>query len=327
MCFVATVTIANGVEDYKANMVETNSEEMCNAVTMHEPKHLVVVGNKAMDGNNIPLMGFLSVLDKNNLENMLDETSFVDQDNRFEEIVYPVAVTTGVDDGDDVYIASLTSIDAFNNDRFFPYPDWLKTQKFGSSFDMHVTKMRLNRSPGVGGGSGSDNSDFDGIGEGGGGNNDDSITVSKAWTTEFPLYDSSQMVDGVPPRVYIGGILHKKTSSEKSIVIVVGSTRGEGDGYGSAVGNDSDGFVTVVDSDSGTILGKGVREGSSKDDIVTSVCDDPNDPEHFYIVGGTEGQIGTDQSGSLLDVEGISRLPDDSATMLMPFVRQLKVYR
>ena len=35
-----------------------------------------------------------------------------------------------------------------------------------------------------------------------------------------------------------------------------------------------------------------VRIGSIKDDVVTGICDNPNNPVHFYIAGATKGDVG-----------------------------------
>lgn len=320
-CFIASVrfdtggnTFDGGIEDYRSRMnnITTNLEqETCTALTVRKPSELIVMGTKETSNRrNIPSEGMISVVDKNNLKELLTETNLVGKDNPAKELVYPVTVTTDAGNNEYVYFASLTSIDAIDNTAASAgsstYPDWLKHQRYGSSFDFHVTKVKISETGGD-----NDEEGFDGIATG------SSTIISKEWTTEFPLDPSTETP---PPRVYIGGILHKKISDDDDyILIVVGSTRGIGPGYGLSIGDDEDGFVTVIDPMTGEFLGDGVREGSPDDDIVTGICDDPNDPDHFFIVGATEGEIGTQQAND--------DITSTLAQSLQPFVRQVKTDR
>jgi len=248
----------------------------------------------------------VAVFDKNAIKNKkLSETTLVDQDNTMTQLVYPIAIAEDSNSKDFMYLVVLASADARDNTSLdtSKFPDWLNHQKYGSTFDMHVSKIKLSQGSG---------SSFDGIAVG-------SVTASKEWTTEFPLDKTNE---NPPPRVFIGGIIHKKTSDDpddEGLVIVVGSTRGTGPGYGLADGNDEDGFVTVIDPADGSILGDGAREGSIEDDIVTGICDDPSDPDHFFIVGATEGEVGKQQA----NLNTVS-VPKET---LQPFLTQVKTDR
>jgi hypothetical protein len=308
-CFVASMRLAVdednssiyeylGIEDWRS-YVNDVEQESCMALAMHSPSQIVVIGTKEhMKADSPPMEGSIAVFNRNNLSSKkLSETTLVDQDETMTQLVYPVAITSDKKSPDSMYIVILASKNAQDNSDGLsgPYPNWLHVQKYGSSFDMHVSKIKLTQ----GGGGG-----IDGIPTG-------SIVASKKWTTEFPLENPED-------RVFIGGIIHKMTA-DNDLVIVVGSTRGAGRGYGLSDGNDEDGFVTVIDPSTGEILGDGAREGSDEDDIVTGICDDPNDPDHFFIVGATEGRIGKQQAKT-----NSVNVPED---MLQPFLRQVKADR
>ena len=339
-CFTASIVFSyyedgslfeDGINDFGGSKLNTDGtllQETCTALTVHKAtpiSQLIVMGTKERriinQDTSIPLEGMVTILDENNLSTVMEKVPLVDKDDPTTQFVYPVAVTTDKFNNDFIYFASLTSIDSIENtvESQKKYPDWLKHQHYGSSFDFHVTKVKISEvtiDP-LGG-----EEEFDGISTGSG---TTSTTISKEWTTEFPLDPSSE---NPKPRVYIGGIIHKKTSltTEDSLLIVVGSTRGIGPGYGLAEGDDEDGFITVIDPLTGEFLGDGVREGSAADDIVTGICDDVTDPDHFFIVGATEGNIGVQQA----DYTTIQR---DNPTMvlptktLQPFIRQVKTDR
>jgi len=312
-CFVASMRLSldetsssyefEGIGDWRSQVNDVG-QESCMAVALHRPSQVVVIGTKeTLIPDNPPIEGSIAVFDRNAISNKkLSETTLVDQDNTMTQLVYPVAITSDTKSSDFMYVVVLASKDAQDNSDQAggkKYPDWLKVQRYGSAFDMHVSKIKLTQGNGSG---------MDGIPIG-------SVIASKEWTTEFPL-DSSN--NAIPPRVYIGGIIHKTTQDNQSLVIVVGSTRGSGLGYGESDGDDEDGFVTVIDPSNGDILGEGSREGSAEDDIVTGVCDDPNDPKHFFIVGGTEGVIGVQQADNSIST------PNE---MLQPFLRQVQADR
>ena len=303
-CFVASMRLEfddesksyafAGIEDFRSSVNDVN-QEACMALTLHRPSQIVVIGTKETGASTSPpIEGSVAIFERNNLNNKkLSETTLVDQDQSMTQLVYPMAIASDSKSNDYKYLVVLTSKDAQDNSNSVggKYPDWLKYQRYGSSFDMHVSKIKLSQ--GNGGG-------IDGIPTG-------SISASKEWTAEFPL-------DNPDDRVFIGGIIHKTTSDNDGLVIVVGSTRGSGEGYGESEGDDEDGFVSVLDPSTGETLGLGVRVGTDEDDIVTGVCDDPTDPGHFYIVGATEGDMGG-QQGDLNSV----MVPND---MLQPFLRQ-----
>lgn len=257
-----------------------NVLEVCNSVALHGFGEVVAVGHadngsSLQDGNAYPMAGFAIALDRFDLREV-DETALVTKDPN-NRIQYPIDV---VSDGDDMYIVSLTSTDMQTTAEFQKLkedgghngfsPNWINMNKYGSSFDMTVTKLTLRENK------------IDGVSMG-------DISFTTVWSKEFPISPDS---DGTIPRAYLGGAILKKS---QGYLALSGSTRGMGEGYGMARGNDEDGFVTLLDIDTGElatgVLKNNLREGTSEDDVVLGICHDPDDSSSFYIVGATQGTM------------------------------------
>jgi hypothetical protein len=291
-CFVAYVSLDEGmVWDWEVEAVfgDPLVLEVCNSLALHRFNELVVVGSVDQASNLIPASSASGVMSGMALAVSRDDLSRIDSTSlttlqpteRFE---YPVAV---VSNEEDLFIVALTSTDNVLSNEYSglapegessPFPiNWVEIQKYGSSFDMTVTKLSLSET------------DIDGVNEGG-------IAFETQWSKEFPISFDNQT--GTFPRVYIGGAIVKR-----NYLAIAGSTRGLGDGYGDAIGNDEDGFITLLDLDTGDFAVNDrstIREGSADDDIVTGICDDPNDETAFFITGATYGTIGTQMSNRIL---------------------------
>jgi len=297
-CFIASVSLSEGrVNDWgnKAVYGSQSYLETCNSVALHRFSELVAVGSADQGSTFLSstsfgigrMAGMALAVNRNNFA-LIDSTAMVtiDPTNRFQ---YPVSV---VSDGDDLYIVSLTSTDNQFSDAYNEIdpvgatsarsPNWINIQKYGTSFDMTVTKLTLQEN------------EIDGLPEG-------SIQFTTVWSKEFPI-DADD--NGTKPRVYIGGAIIKKNPG---VLAIAGSTRGMGNGYGNARGTDEDGFVTLLDLSTGNLAQNvernNIREGSAQDDIVNGICHDPNDSSSFYIVGATFGSVGQ-QLSSLDLVDG-----------------------
>jgi len=157
-----------------------------------------------------------------------------------DKIPYPVDVL--VEGPNDVYVISLTSSDAVPREiATAGFPNWTTEPKYGTSLDMAIHKVSLEQEI------------VFGIPEG-------EPVLTDVWSQEFPI-------DDIPgeqrPRVYIGGAITKTVpDSGETYLLVAGSTRGEGDGYGLGVGQDEDGFVSVLNPDSGELATE--REHTNK---------------------------------------------------------------
>ena len=254
--------------------------EVCNSIALHGYGEVVAVGiadngSALQNGNTYPMAGFALALDRFDLKEV-DLTELVTKDPN-QRIQYPIDI---VSDGDDMYIVSLTSTDKKSTPEAQKLtmdgghsgfsPNWINMKKYGSSFDMTVTKVTLKETK------------IDGVSMG-------DITFATQWTKEFPMVPDDS---GNIPRVFLGGAILKKSDG---YLAVSGSTRGMGYGYGSARGDDEDGFVTLLDMNTGelaeNVSRNNLREGTPEDDVVLGMCHDTNDSSSFYIVGGTKGTM------------------------------------
>jgi hypothetical protein len=286
-CLVVSVSLDGGeIWDWEEALTYGVADSMgvCSSVAVHRSAELIVVGHESNHENNQaigPIAGKVRVLDRGNLEEINSVTLVTTSPT--ERLEYPMAV---VSDGDDVYIVALTSTDAAFSAEYnamgssgggTTQPDWVNIQKFGSSFDMTVTKVRL-----------SSVATIDGLSAG-------DIQFTKIWSQEFPTEVDPN--NGEKPRVWIGGAILKK---DPGYLAIAGSTRGMGNGYGDAIGDDEDGFIMLLDLQTGELASNvqqnNKREGSDKDDIVNGICHDPSDPNYFYVVGETFGSMGDDLS-------------------------------
>ena len=299
-CFVASIDLDdwnNGLYAWDETKIYGSGGvlESCHGLGIIAPQTIVMAGNSEAGGlyaNGPGIMsGFAATLDKNFFE-MDSGIAFPMDDSQ--SIPYPMSIAT--DGSGAAYIMALTSTDdnlspQSNTALNMDFPNWIEFEKYGSSYDMTVMKVEYSAQ---------------------GFEDDNELQV--AWKHEFPM---DAETNGVIPRVYLGGLLIKEAVNERFLV-VAGSTRGLGDGYGCAEGDDEDGFVTLFDLDNGELFEDQLNQkriGSDKDDIIAGICDNPDDPESFYIVGATRGDMGGIQDGA--DV-----IPEDS---LQAFIQKVKV--
>lgn len=259
---------------------QKNVLEVCNSIALHGSAEVVAIGSadkgSTLQHTDYPMAGFAVALDRFDLE-QVDTTTLVSEIPN-KKIQYPIDIVT---DGDDMYVVSLTSIDHQKTKEFNKLmqdgsskfsPNWINLKKYGSSFDMTVTKLSLKEEM------------VDGVPLG-------NIEFTTQWSKEFPV-DPDGDNTGTIPRVFLGGATLMKN---QGYLAVSGSTRGMGEGYGAAKGNDEDGFVALLDLAtgelSGTVQRNSLREGTAQDDAVHGMCGDPSNDEVFYIVGETKGTM------------------------------------
>ena len=119
---------------------------------------------------------------------------------------------------------------------------------------------------------------------------------TETWSYGYETADESK------GHVYVTDIVH--TAGNTHYLLLVGSTNGQGEAFGSDsfIGSDMDGFVTKVSpQNGGLIIGPGglsatrIQSASSgrhqHNDWITGVCNHPQDSEYIYLVGTTEGQM------------------------------------
>ncbi|KAL3925154.1 MAG: hypothetical protein SGILL_000596 [Bacillariaceae sp.] len=282
-CLLASVSLDGGeiwdLEDMQTfgEPVEMN---VCTSLAVHRSSELIAVGYG--DGIQNPLDGAALAFDRGSLESLTTTPLLTSTpSSRFE---YPMSI---VSDGDDLYIVALTSTDGEPSTEYSELqaagasaptePNYINIQKYGSSFDMTVTKLTM-----------SPEAFIDGLPAG-------NIQFNTQWVQEFPV--EIDPATGKKPRVWIGGAILKR---DPGYLAIAGSTRGLGNAYGDAVGDDEDGFITLLDLASGELASNvqrnNKREGTERDDITNGICHDPQDPNYFYIVGKTYGDMGEDLS-------------------------------
>ncbi|CAJ1959226.1 unnamed protein product [Cylindrotheca closterium] len=288
-----------------------NTLDFCSSMTLSSDNHLMVVGNSAPGGwsdqfkltntnGSNKLNGFMAVLNKDDLSAVSSTHSglMMETADLNTNIPYPRDILS--DDNGNVWVVSLTSTDSNANPSESAFADWLTEDiQYGSSTYMTITKFSYGTSAGH---------SISGISTG-------SNHLSMDFTKEYPVDTPS---DGtVPPRVFVGGLLLKDIApvtvnaaastedKETEFLVVAGSTRGKGTGYGQSQGTDEDGFLTLIDKTTGNLLDltspvavaagittNNARIGTYADDIITGLCNDPNDPDSFFIVGATQARFG-----------------------------------
>lgn len=124
------------------------------------------------------------------------------------------------------------------------------------------------------------------------------------WSQPYFASSSSRVNDSLQAHVFASGIV-----AYDDFLLVVGSTVGYGNAFGSGSGNDRDGFLTKLNIADGTLVPSGnIRFGSSMDDWILNVCYQPNTSSSdnddtggedemrpgdnfIYIVGTTQGSV------------------------------------
>lgn len=314
--------------------------ESCSALTLG--KEMIVVGSVEKDGylygigedDGTQLSDLVGMVGTFSMDNLVLRTGINVQSQTEpsgKHLMYNIAA---VNEGSFVYVAALTSTD----DQIDPSVeklmaagadseiDWHEHNKLGSSF--YVTVYKLRRTS-------------------------DMQRFKLVWMKEFPINKDS---DGVTtPRAYLGGMILQEDMNGVKHLIVAGSTRGTGQGYGPADPDtiDEDGFLMQLATDGEFLKEKrhkgksteyqgvdNLREGTGSDDFVRGICQrskPKDDQDMFYIVGGTKGDMTADgqgpQNGSNsgfqfgLNVENKYKDTWQRGESIMPFLRQVSFAR
>jgi hypothetical protein len=257
-CVVAKVSLPDMKWEHGAVFGSPQVLEACRSLALLNNDIMVVVGTSEpgglFAGNDKVQFGFGMAIKRDSLTALSGASLFADQ------VSYPVDI---VAEGMDIYVTSMTSNSNQENSIPGQYPNWTWRNKYGSNFEMTVKKLSLSLGPSP---QGLPNS---------------TMSFSSQWTHHFHV---DPLSDGTKPTVYVAGMILKNNE----FLVVAGSTRALGDGYGPADGDDEDGYITLLDPATGKLL-QNERYGTAEDDVVSGVCDDPNDPTSIYIVGATKG--------------------------------------
>lgn len=303
--------------------------ETCSAVTSNKLSDIFVVGSVAAGGlfsDGYPMQGLLSILDSDTLQ-FVDATLIKSAQDPNQHMIYPLDVIHEYGKKF-IYIAALTSTDARVNSVIDneDHPNWQEQHMLGSAFDVTVIKIHAP----------------------------DGEKPEAMWVQHFPLDIEP---DGTTPPVFVAGMSLHKDSNGVQHLLVSGSTRGSGEAFGRVAAGtiDEDGFVMQLDLHDGSFLShsrhKGedfdyvadLREGTGSDDFIRGMCnnrgrghEDADEADHFYIVGGTKGDMTTNEQGTqnVNDSGGFQFGPDvdakykdtwDRSNSLMPFLRQIRI--
>jgi hypothetical protein len=335
----------HGMTDWKS-YGNLGAMETCSAMTVG-PKNAFVVGSVEKGGwlhdtispSEHPLLAFVADLDPTTLD-VLSATTEQSSEEPLQKLVYPISV---IHEGRILVVAALTSSDAEINARvqadMVKNPkkefNWQMLHKYGQSFHVSVFKLRLADA-------------------------ENRVTTQVMWHKEFPV-DVESDGETIPP-VFLGGMILQKDVNGMRHVVIAGSTRGTGRGYGPADPNtiDEDGFLMQLNYEDGEFLKnyrvKGLegtdrqndpeaqqgtnnlREGTESDDFVKGMCQRSlNNNDKFYIVGGTRGDMTTngqgDQNGSNAGFQFGINVENKYMDLwkrdgsIMPFLRQVSFER
>jgi len=265
--------------------------ETCSAVASTAGSDVYVVGSTAQDGlfsDGYPMQGLLSILNRDNLS-FIDATLIKSAEDPSKHMIYPLDVIH--DFGRKyIYIAALTSTDATKNPIIGNkgQPNWQEQHMLGSAFDVTVIKIHAP------------------VGE----------KPDALWVKHFPL---DAETDGTRPPVFVAGMAIQRDTNGVQHLLLSGSTRGGGEAFGKAApgSTDEDGFVMQLALHDGSFIqhdrhvGKiyeykeDLREGTPSDDFIRGMCNnrergsvgEVEKSDRFYIVGGTKGDMTTDDQG------------------------------
>mmetsp|Transcript_9971 Transcript_9971/g.11375 ORF Transcript_9971/g.11375 Transcript_9971/m.11375 type:complete len:855 (+) Transcript_9971:261-2825(+) len=361
-CFVAKLDVSDNDEMEAADLESfhtlTNWKsygdpgvmETCAAITTDDDHNQAfVVGSVAKGGffhkvKDHKLAGLTAVLRKDNLAFVNAAIQTTDDMSSMygkKHLLYPISVIHSKKKPLHIFVAALTSTDREENPNAsgLKEPDMQKVHLYGTSFFVSVLKIKFHF------------------------NNKNEPEL--VWLKSFPV--KNNLNTGAPPPVFIGGMLKQEDINGVSHLLIAGSTRGSGEGYGASEAdtNDEDGFIMQLNPVNGSLLahsrhqGKtknnkkqnqeapeaggtnNLREGTSSDDFIRGICHADENSENpsvdeFYIVGGTKGDMTTNEQGTQNALEevnagfqfgvGVEQKYRDLWTRdesLMPFLRRV----
>jgi len=326
-CFVAKLDVSDNDEMEAADLESfhtlTNWKsygdpgvmETCAAITTDDHNQAFVVGSVAKGGffhkfKEHKIAGLTAVLTKDELDFVNAAIATTDDMGNSnygkKHLLYPMSVihsNTKNGDGEqkNLYVAALTSTDHDKNPdaASLQEPDMQKIHMYGTSFFVSVLKIKFKL------------------------NNKHEPQLE--WIQSFPV--DNDLNTGAPPPVFIGGMLKQQDINGNSHLLIAGSTRGAGKGYGASEADtdDEDGFIMQLSPLDGSFLAhsrhqaknkknkkqnledqtgtNNLREGTGSDDFIRGIChadpqsDNPSVDE-FYIVGGTKGDMTTNEQGT-----------------------------
>lgn len=270
---------------------QSGKHQICSAVTATKGSDIYVAGSVGEGGlfsDGKPMEGLLSILDKDTMK-FIDATLIKSSQDPSTHMIYPLDVIH--DFGRKyIYIAALTSSNANPNEITGnkQQPNWQEQHLLGSAFDVTVIKIHAP------------------FGE----------KPNAMWVQHYPL---DLEADGTAPPVFVAGMAIQTDNNGVQHLLLSGSTRGSGEGFGRVAPGtiDEDGFIMQLTLHDGSLIQHdrhqgeiydyqdALREGSPSDDFIRGMCnnrgrghlEEDRRSDFFYIVGGTLGDMTTNDQG------------------------------
>ena len=302
-CFLTTVQLPSEIDDkmhwtvlQTLGSTEDKASEACAASIFHE-RHdkLIVTGHSERGGFAEDLYDPTREIDAAQYGLMLEFNVGADVREPFElaggrslqflRVTYPMALASGSSNDDYIYVASQETNNVMRNDEAAVSEThtgesvvFSKTEEvdpmryfmYGNKYRLSIERYRMyDRVP--------------------------SEKLEQSFEQEWKTLVATDENAGV----HVAGI-----AEIGNVVVVVGTTDGTGTSFGGndlAVGEGSmDGFVTKFSVEEGEVVDVSgttnratdrIQSIDGRDDWIAGMCYDPNDQEHIYIVGATEGSL------------------------------------
>jgi hypothetical protein len=283
MCFTGSWDLASGLIKKIYHSGTPGTEEACNAIAWSpfEDKAYAVGFTEAVDGGMFDYM----VEDDPTLDYKVLGTILQTNANgepvggaiiQDENVQYPIAVVTHPSE-DYIFVASSSSSSTAQNsnmDAEAAHPD-LTTggdRRYGEKFFISVARYDVLAQP-------------------------DTPSAPLEETMDENWYKYFNVLDHTG--VSVSGMALAGTDA--NTLVLVGSTKGSGLVFGANAGDDWDGFIIKLDSQSGDEIGAVTGErtatridsSNQQDDWVNGICVDKFNPNAVFLVGGTKGKIRT----------------------------------
>jgi hypothetical protein len=283
MCFTGSWDLVSGRIKKIYHSGTPGTEEACNAIAWSpfEDKSYAVGFTESVDGGMFDYMfeddpasdfKVLGTILQTNSNGEPVGGAIIQNEN----VQYPIAVVTHPSE-DYIFVASSSSSSTAQNpnmDAEAPHPD-LTTggdRRYGDKFFLSVARYDVSAQP-------------------------DTPSAPLEETMDEKWYKSFNVLDHTG--VSVTGMALAGTDA--NTLILVGSTKGSGLVFGVNAGDDWDGFIIKLDSQSGDEIGAVTEDrtatrivsSNQKDDWVNGICVDKFNPNAVFLVGGTKGKIRT----------------------------------
>eukprot|EP00980_Cylindrotheca_fusiformis_P024148 scaffold11571_cov122-Cylindrotheca_fusiformis.AAC.11 len=278
MCFTASWDLESGLIRKVYHSGSPTTEEACNAIAWSPLEDMsYAVGFTEAHG----MLEYMVNTDPNKDLKVIGAILQTDSKGepvgaaviQNENVQYPVAVVTHPSE-DSIFVASSASDSTaqISTTEANPHPDLTTggSRQFGVNFFVSVSKFDVFSQPEKG-------------------QDPLEATLGQAWEESFKVEDDAG--------VSLSGMV--LADSDSNTLVLVGSTNGSGNVFGTKQTSDWDGFILKLDPSSGSKVADVTGERSSTridssnhaDDWINGICVDKFNPNDVFVVGGTKGKI------------------------------------